>query len=176
MLNEAADCFTWLFKEFLDCMGHKAPQTVITYQCVATGTAIGEVFPNAIHKNCFFHIRKKAKENCGRPFATKEHLHADFSDILRNSSTVQEFEFLWQEMIEKYDVGHLKYFQAMWKFRHRFLPVYIKQAFFPFIQSTTRSEGTNSVFKDNVGSTYNIISVLGEYQRIIKEIEEKEKE
>jgi hypothetical protein len=176
MQNETADCFKWLFNEFLDCMGQKAPVTIITDQCVSMGIAISEVFPNAVHRNCFFHIRKKADEKCGRTFATNENLYADFSDILCNSLTVEEFEFLWQEMIHKYDVGHVKYLKAMWKFRHKFVPVYFKNAFFPFIHSTARSEGTNSVFKDNVGSNFSIISFLGEYDRITRDIEEKEKE
>jgi hypothetical protein len=134
------------------------------------------VFPKTVHRNCFFHIRKKCDEKCGRSFATKANLHAEVSDILCNSLTIEEFEYLWQDMVQKYDVGHTKYFNVMWKNRAKFVPVYFKKDFFPFLHSTARSEGTNSVFKDNVGSTYSVISFLGEYQRITKDIEEKERE
>uniref|UniRef100_A0ACD5VH04 Uncharacterized protein n=1 Tax=Avena sativa TaxID=4498 RepID=A0ACD5VH04_AVESA len=174
--NETIDVFTWLFQTFRECMGNKDPTTIITDQCVSMGKAIPVVLPNIVHRFCFFHIRKKAEEKCGRSFATKIDLHADFSDILRNSLTVQEFEILWPQMIRRYDVGHLKYLKAMWDNRHRFVPVYFKKDFFPFIHSTARSEGTNSVFKDNVGSTYSVISFLSEYQRICEAIQEKEKE
>lgn len=174
--NETAEVFKWLFETFRDCMGGKDPQTIITDQCVSMAKAIPMVFSKTIHRNCFFHICKKAEEKCGRPFALVENLHSDFSDILRNSQTVQEFEFLWQQMLQKYGVEHLKYFKAMWKYRNRFVPVYFKDNFFPFIHSTARSEGTNSVFKDNVGSTYSVISFMCEYQRICEAIEEKERE
>jgi hypothetical protein len=176
MQNETVECFKCLFNEFLVCMGDKHPKTIITDRYVAMSNAIPAIFPNVVHINCFFHIRKEAEEKCGRSFATKEGLHAEFSDILRNSLTVEEFELLWQQMVQTYDVGNLKYFNAMWKYRDRFVHVYFKKDFFPFIHSTTRSEGTNSIFKDNVGSTYSVISFLGEYQRITKDIEEKEKE
>jgi len=53
-------------------------------------------------------------------------------------------------------------------------PVYFKNEFFPFIQSTGRSEGTNARFKDNVGPTYSIVSFLREYQRIVDGIRNKE--
>ncbi|XP_051211507.1 protein FAR1-RELATED SEQUENCE 5-like [Lolium perenne] len=132
--NETAECFTWLFQEFLHCMGNKSPKTIITEQCVSMATSIPQVFPKTVHRNCFFHIRKKCDEKCGRSFATKG------------------------------------------KNRAKFVPVYFKKDFFPFLHSTARSEGTNSVFKDNVGSTYSVISFLGEYERITKEIEEKERE
>uniref|UniRef100_A0ACD5WZZ2 Uncharacterized protein n=1 Tax=Avena sativa TaxID=4498 RepID=A0ACD5WZZ2_AVESA len=174
--DETTDTFKWLFRTFDDCMGHKAPLTIITDQCKSMSIAIPAVFPNTVHRFCFFHIRKKALEKCGRSFATKKDLHEDFSDILCNSLTTEEFEMLWQEMLERYDVGNLKYFKAMWTYRKLFVPVYFKKYFFPFIHSTARSEGTNSVFKDNVGSTYSVISFLGEYQRICESIEDRERE
>ncbi|CAN6339019.1 unnamed protein product [Urochloa humidicola] len=55
----------------------------------------------------------------------------------------------------------------MWENRAKFIPVYFKDNFFPFLQSTGRSEGTNGRLKENVGSTYSITSFLKEFQRII---------
>ena len=51
--------------------------------------------------------------------------------------------------------------------RERFIPVYFKNDFYPFLQSTARSESTNARIKRNVGPTYNITSFLIEYQRIV---------
>lgn len=62
----------------------------------------------------------------------------------------------------------------MWAKRKRFIPVYYKNDFFPFIQSTGRSEGTNARFKDNVGPTYSLVSFMREYQRIIDVIRNKD--
>ncbi|XP_051211137.1 uncharacterized protein [Lolium perenne] len=67
-------------------------------------------------------------------------------------------------------------FSNMWENRKKFVPVYFKHNFLPFIHSTARSEGTNAIFKDNVGSTYSVISFLGEYQKISENIEELERE
>ncbi|KXG39183.1 hypothetical protein SORBI_3001G343700 [Sorghum bicolor] len=58
----------------------------------------------------------------------------------------------------------------MWEMRERFVPVYFKNDFFPFLQSTGRSEGTNARIKSNVGPTYSITSFLKEYQRIVDAI------
>jgi hypothetical protein len=174
--NEQEKTFKWLFREFLTCMGGKHPATIITDQDVAMKNAVPDVFKQSVHRNCFFHIKKKAEEKCGGSFGRIPNLHADFSDIFRNSLTVAEFEHLWTEMIGKYKVSHLKYLNIMWENRERFVLVYYKQNFLPFIHSTARSEGTNAIFKDNVGSTYSIMSFLGEYQKNSETIEELERE
>jgi len=57
--------------------------------------------------------------------------------------------------------------------RHRFVPVYFKENFFPFICSTSRSEGTNAIFKDNVGPTTSLILFVQEFDRKMKNIDEK---
>ena len=77
-------------------------------------------------------------------------------------------------MIAEYKLEKNKYFNKMWETRKRFIPVYFKNDFFPLIQSTGRSEGTNARFKDNVGPTYSIVSFLREYQRIVDTIKNKE--
>lgn len=63
----------------------------------------------------------------------------------------------------------------MWANRWRFVPVYFKQCFYPFVQTTARSEGTNAVFKDNVSCTYSVSSFLDEYDRIGEAIQENQK-
>jgi hypothetical protein len=93
--NEQAITFKWLFEEFLLCMKGKQPETIISDQDVAMKETILAVFTRSCHQNCFFHIKKKAEEKCGGSFGRIPNLHADFSDILRNSLTVAEFEYLW---------------------------------------------------------------------------------
>jgi len=74
-----------------------------------------------------------------------------FEDIVNYSVTEEEFETLWQKITYDFKLENNKYFTKMWNMRKRFIPVYFKNEFFPFIQSTGRSEGTNARFKDNVG-------------------------
>jgi hypothetical protein len=73
-------------------------------------------------------------------------------------------------MISYYKLETNKYFNMMWEMREIFVLVYFKNDFFPFLQSTGRSEDTNARFKDNVGPTYNITGFLKEYDRIVQAI------
>ena len=88
---------------------------------------------------------------CGWCFDTKKGLREEMKDIIDNSLTVAEFEELWQAMVQNYEIGQIKYFQEMYKTRQRWVPVYFKKQFYPFINTIARSEGTNARFKGNVG-------------------------
>nr|XP_045084586.1 protein FAR1-RELATED SEQUENCE 5-like [Aegilops tauschii subsp. strangulata] len=176
IVNETKETFAWLFEQFLMAMGGKHPISIITDQDKAMQATIEKVFPNATHRSCLFHIKKKAEEKVGPCFQANEGLYEDFQDIVDNSLTVEEFETQWQEMIEKYQVHHIKYFNDMWENRKKFIPVYFKDKFFPFIQTTARSEGTNSLFKKGVGAKFSATSFLREYDRILDVVHDREEE
>ena len=59
--------------------------------------------------------------------------------------------------------------------KEKVYPGLLKNDFFPFIQTTSRSEATNARFKDNVGPTYCIISFLKEYNQIVDTINRVER-
>ncbi|KAL6643809.1 hypothetical protein ACP70R_018575 [Stipagrostis hirtigluma subsp. patula] len=174
MSDETTNTFKWVFETFLEAMGGKHPKTIITDQDGAMKSAIEQIFPNTIHRNCLFHIKKKCYDKNGNAFAAKKGLQQEFEDVINNPITTNEFEILWHAMIEEHGQQNNKYFKKMWEMRKRFIPVYFKDSFCPFLHSTARSEGTNSRFKDNVGPTYSIISFLKEYQRIIETINSSE--
>ncbi|XP_066360845.1 protein FAR1-RELATED SEQUENCE 5-like [Miscanthus floridulus] len=173
--DETVDTFKWVFQTFLQAMGGKHPQTIITDQDMVMKSAIEQVFINTKHRNCLFHIKTKCYNKNVKVFAANEGLYEDFEDIVNNSLTVEEFERLWKRMIEERNLQGNNYFSKMWEMRKMFIPVYYKNDFFPFIQTTSRSEATNARFKDNVGPTYNIISFLKEYNRIVHTINRAER-
>lgn len=158
-------------------MGGKVPITIITNQYATMKAAIKLVLPGAIHRNCLFHVVRKTELKCGQTFANKDpELALNFYDIIYNSLTTKEFEDLWKYMLDKYGVGHLKYLQHMFNTREMYIPVYFKTQFLPFIPTTSRSEGTNAIFKDNVGPTTTAPTFVEEYDRIKKTQEEQCKE
>ena len=54
--------------------------------------------------------------------------------------------------------------------REHIHPSVFQRVLYPFLQSTGRSEQTNARLKDNVGHTYNILSFMKEYHRIVDTI------
>ncbi|XP_004959040.2 protein FAR1-RELATED SEQUENCE 5-like [Setaria italica] len=92
--DESTLSFAWIFETFLKSMGGKQPKTIITDQDKAMKAAIKMMFPNIVHRNCFFHIKYKCYNKNGIQLAKKKGLVQEFEDIVNNLLTKQEFEFL----------------------------------------------------------------------------------
>lgn len=75
-------------------------------------SAIRQIFPNSTHRNCFFHIVRKSFNLSGTLFKSKEGLYDEYEDIMNNSVTEEEFEYLWKEMVDSYEVQHINFFEA----------------------------------------------------------------
>ena len=101
--DETTDTFKWLFQTFLEAVGGKELISIMTDQDGAMRSAIAQIFPNASHRSCVFHIKYKDELKCGRRL-DKENLREEFKDIIDNSLTKEEFETLWQQMIQKHEI------------------------------------------------------------------------
>ncbi|XP_074315278.1 protein FAR1-RELATED SEQUENCE 5-like [Silene latifolia] len=60
--DESIECYTWLFKTFLEAMGGCQPRIIITDQDKSMKSVIPEVFKESTHRLCMWHIMKKLKE------------------------------------------------------------------------------------------------------------------
>uniref|UniRef100_J3MVQ9 SWIM-type domain-containing protein n=1 Tax=Oryza brachyantha TaxID=4533 RepID=J3MVQ9_ORYBR len=174
--DETTETFKWLFTAFLKAMSGKQPCTVIADQDGAMRSAIAQIFPNSKYRNCLFHIVSKALNRSGSLFKKKKGLYAEYDDIINNSLTEEEFVFLWKDMIERYDLHDINFLQNMWENRKRFIPVYFKKDFCPFIHSIALSEGTNSRFKRNIGPQYSTTNFMIEYDRVMDTIQNLEQQ
>ncbi|XP_040384993.1 protein FAR1-RELATED SEQUENCE 5-like [Oryza brachyantha] len=174
--DETLETFEWLFKTFLEYMSNKAPKSIITDQDLAMKAAIKMVFPSTNHRNCLFHIVMNAENKTGRTFCLHTDIRDDFYDIIHNSLTMAEFTLLWKQFIVRCSLQNVRYFHLMWTTQKMWAPVYFKKEFYPFIQSTSRSEGTNSRYKLDVVSTQSVSTFLTHYARIAHTIHESQRE
>ena len=125
-------------------MGGLHPLNIITDQDQGMRTAILIVFLHVVHRNCRWHIMQKVQEKLGPFIAKHEQLRLEFNDVIDHSLTVEEFERRWAEMVLKHDVANNAHFLDL---KEYFVPAYFKDMFFPFLQTTARSEGFNAVLK-----------------------------
>ncbi|XP_020164923.1 protein FAR1-RELATED SEQUENCE 5-like [Aegilops tauschii subsp. strangulata] len=161
--NEDTDGYTWLFKTLLECMGGLAPMNIITDQGFSMRASIEEVFPLAAHRHCRWHIIKKAEETLGPFFADRPELHKAFELCVDHSLTVEEFERSWTAMIETYQVQDNETLTSLWEKRMYWVPAYFVQCFFPFLQTTQRSEGFNAVLKRYVSPGNSLLQFAKQY-------------
>ncbi|XP_074266669.1 protein FAR1-RELATED SEQUENCE 5-like [Silene latifolia] len=60
--DESIECYTWLFKIFLEAMGGWQPRIIIIDQDKSMKSVVPEVFKESTHRLCMWHIMKKLRE------------------------------------------------------------------------------------------------------------------
>jgi hypothetical protein len=53
-------------------------------------------------------LKSKVEDKLFRCFQANEGLYEEFQDIIDNSPTVEEFEMLWKQMIDRYQLQGMK--------------------------------------------------------------------
>jgi hypothetical protein len=100
--DEKTPSYVWLFQSFLQAMKGKAPMNIITDQDGAMRSAIAQVFPNSIHRNCRFHIMDKYSGTIGPVLDDSEELEEDFKECMNHTVTPDEFDTQWVAMLHKH--------------------------------------------------------------------------
>ncbi|XP_057249279.1 protein FAR1-RELATED SEQUENCE 5-like [Beta vulgaris subsp. vulgaris] len=160
--GEDTSNYVWLFKTWLACMSGKAPNGIITDQCMAIGNAIKEVFPNSKHRWCIWHILRNAKKHLN-PYEARDDIRKALRRALHDSLHIEEFEKNYGDMLEKYKLQDVKWFNDMYDLRHRWVPVYFKDDFWAGMSSTQRSESINNFFKAFVNLNTSLKEFVDQY-------------
>ena len=164
--DEKQSSFDWLFETFLHAMDGKAPDCIITDQDIAMRESIKKIFVDTIHRNCRWHIMQNAQKKMGAFLGRNPDLTADFNYLVDFTLTPEEFEAGWADMVQKYRVDWHKELAHLYEIRKTWVPCYFKDCFFPFLQSTQRSEGFNAVLKSYVNPKNSILHFVKQYQKI----------
>ena len=93
-------------------------------------------------------------------------LEEDFKECMNHTVTPDEFEAAWAAMVAKYGLEDNVHFQHLYAIRSSFVPAYYMHCFFPFLQSTQRSEGFNAVLKKYVNPNMSVLHFVRQYQKI----------
>ncbi|XP_051196826.2 protein FAR1-RELATED SEQUENCE 5-like [Lolium perenne] len=155
-------------------MDGKKPSIIMTDQDKAIKSAIDDVLFSIWHRFCLWHIMNNCSDKMGGFMAAREGMEDEMRNIIMDSLTIEEFESKWNAMIEKYDAASSKHLPLMWKCRSQWVPVYFRKVFCPFIRTTGRSEGMNSIFKDYVKRKDTLETFLVQYELFQETIIEAE--
>nr|XP_051221892.1 protein FAR1-RELATED SEQUENCE 11-like [Lolium perenne] len=85
--------------------------------------------------------------------------------------TPDEFENRWAEMVLKYNVSDNKHLQDLYDIRASFVLAYFKNRFFPFLQTTARSEDFNAVLKRYVSPHNSLFHFFEQYMKLQESID-----
>ncbi|CAL5045746.1 unnamed protein product [Urochloa decumbens] len=113
-----------------------------------------------------WHIMDKFSSTIGPILDEDEELNEDFKECVNHTVTPSEFEEKWAAMLSKHHLEGNVHFQRLYAIKSSFVPAYYMHCFFPFLQSTQRSEGFNAVLKKYVNPNMSILHFVRQYQKI----------
>lgn len=161
--NEQIETFKWVFQQWLLAMDNVPPDNIMTDQDQAMANAIKELFPLSVHRCCFWHVKRKAREKMPRLLANEQFKEA-FYACINKSQSPEEFEEKWNAMLVLFNVAENTHLKNMWKSRKTWAPAYFMNNFFPFTTTTGRSEGLNSYFKKLVNPHDSVWTFVRQYE------------
>ncbi|KAL2905311.1 Protein FAR-RED IMPAIRED RESPONSE 1 [Bienertia sinuspersici] len=150
LYREDPESFLWLFEAFRDAMSDCDPTCLITYQDPAMKIAIERVFDSSRtrHRLCMWHIMKKVPEKVGPTLAQNEDFMSEFCNCVWSKHTEpEEFDELWNSILEKYDLMNNTWLQHMLQIRQNWIPSYYRNM--PMsggMRTTSKSESENNFF------------------------------
>ncbi|XP_044319359.1 protein FAR1-RELATED SEQUENCE 5-like [Triticum aestivum] len=192
MFDETFASFQWPFKAFLAAHNGKQPRAIFTDQDTAMGNAVEEVFTEAWHGLCTFHIMQNAvKHLCNskaddshspkdKNEADEEeeeeepHILSDFSACMYNIEDTTTFEEAFDIMRNKVDEKKMSWLDSIYKFKEKWAECYMRDVFTLGMRSTQLSESFNSDLKRHLKSDFEIIRFLKHFERAVQGKRNKE--
>lgn len=173
--HEDTETFVWLFKAWLRCMSHRHPKAIITDQCRAMQNAIGEVFPNARHRWCLWHIMKKIPEKL-KGYTEYESIKFNIKKAVYDSLEKEDFERNWANLIDRYNLKDNVWLGGLFEDRDRWVPAFVKDTFWAGMSTTQRSESINAFFDGYVQSTTTLKTFVEQYELALSKKVQKEED
>ncbi|XP_073362171.1 protein FAR1-RELATED SEQUENCE 5-like [Aegilops tauschii subsp. strangulata] len=143
-------------------MGGVAPENIITSQNFAMRSAIDEVFLNIIHRNCRWHIMKKAQEKLGKPMDNDKPLNKAFKDCRQQLDWLY---YLGAASLEQNQITMEK------MCGHKMLgPDVLHDAFLSILAHNCKERGFNAVLKKYVNPNNSLIEFATQYTAIQEKV------
>ncbi|XP_004309848.1 PREDICTED: protein FAR1-RELATED SEQUENCE 5-like [Fragaria vesca subsp. vesca] len=163
--DETVETYTWLLRKFLDSMNGKMPKAVITDEDEAMHIEIRTVMPEARHRLCIWHIGQNANGHLKLAKKLKA-----FNRCIRKYQTVVQFDRLWQDMLDEFDLHDNDWINSMYEKRDKFCQAFFRDIFMAGMRSTQRCERMNKDFKLVLSKSKTFVQVVSLVDRTLMRI------
>ncbi|XP_074293227.1 protein FAR-RED IMPAIRED RESPONSE 1-like [Silene latifolia] len=147
--REDYESFNWVFSRFLQAMGGKEPEYIITDQDPGIIKSIPLVFKTVRHRFCMWHIMNKMPSKFGVSRSDYNEFMCKINDIIWDDELeAAEFDGIWEQIIEDHGVGVNDWFADTYAIRGQWVMAHCRDLRIASIMRTTqRLESENSFFK-----------------------------
>lgn len=175
LMDETKGSYVWLFETWLSAMGGRLPSVLVTDRDKAMEGAIGRIFPNTNHQFCKFHILSRCKQKLSDVYLKHASFNRELRDCVNEPQTPEDFETCWQSIISRYGIWDNQWLKSLYEIRERWVPVYLKNSFFPKLSENQRSEDSlNKFFKRNFNTKTSLLAFVTKFEQTLMSQYEEE--
>lgn len=172
IFDESEASFIWLFKTFLTAMNDIPPVSVITNQDRAIQIAVSQVFPETRHCISKWDVLREGQERLAHVCHAYPNFQVELYNCINLTETIEEFEFSWASILDKYDLRSNGWLQSLYNARTQWVPVYFRDSFFAAISPI---QGVDCSFFDGYVDQQTTLPVFfRSYERALENWFEKE--
>ncbi|CAH9101354.1 unnamed protein product [Cuscuta epithymum] len=150
------------------------PKVIITDQDAAIARAVGDVFPDASHHHCLWHILKKFPEKMNVSRSSYTELHKDLVDIIMSSESTSDFEQRWSDKLLLPKLNENGWLADIYEIRAKWVPCFVKHIFCAGMFSSQRVESTHAFLKKYVNKKCTVSQCVTRITRAIMRQRHKE--
>ncbi|XP_057765662.1 protein FAR1-RELATED SEQUENCE 2-like isoform X1 [Salvia miltiorrhiza] len=172
--DETKSSFTWLMRTWLRAVAAHSPKVVITDNDRSFIEAAHDVFPNASHCFCPWHVFTEVGQNLSGKFDESELLLMKFKKCTYRSRTTEEFDKRWHKMVKQFDLGDDKWVQLLYDDRRKWVPTYMREVFLGGFCTVERSQSVVSFFDKYLQKETTFHEFIDQYKLFLRECCEQE--
>ncbi|XP_028803320.1 protein FAR-RED ELONGATED HYPOCOTYL 3 [Neltuma alba] len=172
--DESVATYSWLMRTWLKGVGGHAPKVIIFDHDKALKSVILDVFPNARHSMCLWHVLGKVSENLAGVIKQHENFMAKFEKCIYRSWTSDEFEKRWSKIVDRFGLQEDECMQSLYEDRKFWVPTFMRDIFLGGLSTVQRSESVNSFFDKYVHKKTSVQDFVKQYEAILQDRYEEE--
>ncbi|XP_058758233.1 protein FAR1-RELATED SEQUENCE 5-like [Vicia villosa] len=161
--SQTTDTYKWLLECFLECMNDKYLEAVVTDGDEAMRGAIKQVFPDATHRLCTWHLNKNAGEN-----VKNSGFLQGFQKAMYSNFTKDEFEDFLSELIKDNEPEGNPWVVKTYENKSLWETAYLRERFFGGIRTTSQYEAVNAIIKSYVRKKGRIFEFMHNFEQALR--------
>ena len=172
IFDDSEASFGWLFKTFLAAMNDQHPVSITTDQDRSIKTAVSQVFPQARHCINKRYVLREGHTKLGYVCRMHPLFHFELYNCINLTETIDEFEFSWNSIIEKYELRGHEWLQSLYSARDQWVPAYFRDSFFAVLSP---NQGFEPSFLDGFVNQHTTLPIFfRQYELALERWFEKE--
>ncbi|XP_062009139.1 protein FAR1-RELATED SEQUENCE 2-like isoform X2 [Rosa rugosa] len=168
--DETTADFVWLMRTWLKAVGGQAPRVVITDQEKYLKEAVADVFTDACHRFCLWHVLTRIHDNVGS-INEDAIFQAKLNKWIYRSWTVQQFEQRWWKLINRFELREnerLCLF-SLYEDRKYWAPTYMQDSCSAGMSTVERSGSVTSFFDRYISQEAMVKDFMEQYKTFLKD-------